>query len=127
MTKIKVTEEQFTAAMREAVAERGPDFVYPLGEEGWTDGGETCRYVRADVDEPACIIGMALHKVGVPLGQFEDVEGLAADEAIKLLVNTSDKVKSAAADAQTRQDQGRTWGDALAAYEEGVETNDDHS
>ena len=79
--KIDVTTDQFTEAMRAAVAERGADWVYPRGERGWANG-IACRYVRSDVIEPACIIGLALHRLGVPLDVLHDNEGESASTVI---------------------------------------------
>lgn len=123
-------DESFTAAMEAVVQERGPDWVYPLGEPGWVladdlmsaSGG--CRYVRTDADEPGCIIGAALHKMGVPLHQLRPWEGqsvAAVIPEIEITLNighASENLMDAADWAQTRQDLGATWGEALEKFKE---------
>ena len=118
-----VTEAEFTAAMEAAAAERGPDFVYPKGADGWVqdnpDGADWCVYVRTDVDEPACIIGTALHRLGFPLSRLRCHEGDGSDDILeKLLPDLDEAAVSAAAAAQSAQDRGCTWEYALAAYKE---------
>lgn len=111
---MKITEEVFTQAMRDAVAERGDGFIYPKGAPGWARWGSmSCRYVRTDASEPACLIGAALHKCGVSLGALVRMEGTAA---VNLDLDLPAKVRNAAQRAQTVQDDGGTWGLALIEY-----------
>ena len=44
-----ITRENFTAAMEQAVAERGEDYVYP---DEWRDGHEACQYAVAPPQGP---------------------------------------------------------------------------
>ena len=117
-----VTAEQFTAAMRAAVAERGRDFVYPRGVPGWRSGphlGNTCMYVRTDVDECGCLIGDAAHRVGVSLDQLReaDVREFSAEEMLRVCIpGLPPRIWDAAGLAQTVQDSGRSWGLALDRY-----------
>lgn len=119
------TVEQLTAAMREAVAERGADFVYPKGQAGWTYnqyGVSLCRYVRSDVEEPACLIGVVLHKLGVSLGQLSGFEGDNSYAVVPALFPDSPLfLERALAAAQSAQDNGRTWGVALQRFLEALE------
>jgi hypothetical protein len=124
----RITVAEFTAAMEAAVAERGRDFRYPKGREGWRTakpdrhwpGGTpdvTCLYVRADVNEPACIIGTALHRLGFSLSELsrhegDDVRGVLG----ALLIEPDELLLAAAASAQDRQDAGFSWGLALDTY-----------
>lgn len=114
-----VTEAEFTAAMEAAIAERGPDWVYPRGQYGWGFGqlDHACLYVRADVDEPACIIGAVLHRLGFPLRRLREHEAQGSDEVLDTLLPELDPaVRSAASAAQDRQDDGFSWGYVLDAY-----------
>lgn len=110
---IQITAENFTAAMREAVAERGEDYVYSDGQPGWEakDGG--CRYALDD-GTPACLIGLALYKVDPSLVPTDD--GLNAYQVLYSLGASKD-VLLAAGNAQEMQDTGKTWGQALVMYE----------
>jgi len=106
-TRKPITVESLTAAMREAVAERGEDWVYP---DYWRDPFGGCQYFRDG--EPACLFGLALHKLGYAA---EDVqEGVSVGNFLPL---TADELIGAAEDAQMYQDSGSSWGQALAKYE----------
>jgi hypothetical protein len=116
-------DRKFIEAMRAAVADRGEDFVYPEGTEGWSpkdfDGllSTDCLYVRTDVDEPACLIGLALHKTGISLDDLRNWEGNGA----RLVMGEKGytyELTWAAAHAQANQDMGATWGQALDKFEE---------
>lgn len=115
-------EEQFIAAMVQAVEERGAGFVYPRewrNKQGLSDSAlGVCVYSR-DTEgggrEGACIIGKALEiATGAPYEGangpadliLEDVFGDEFDQA----------VLDAAAVAQRLQDEGRTWGYALQRF-----------
>ncbi|ALL79365.1 hypothetical protein AD006_29210 (plasmid) [Pseudonocardia sp. EC080610-09] len=65
-----------------------------------------------------CLIGAALHRAGVPLHVLADHEGALADAVVDLVIEPvlPDLVRAAARAAQNAQDDGRTSGDALAAY-----------
>ena len=119
---VQITRENFTAAMRAAVAERGEDWAYPergseLAEQGWrAEEGQECVYVLPD-GSPACLIGLALYKIDPAL-----VEGLEGETVSALLLLHRLGVEDvglcgAAWDAQWAQDLGETWGNALEIYE----------
>ena len=120
---IQITDQQFIDALEAAVAERGRDFVYPRGDRRWSklpDSDEetlvnSCLYVKPDGSGAACLIGLALHKAGVPLDYLAQHEG---DPAGRVMVNlgVSWPVRSAAGEAQSSQDLGATWGDALDEF-----------
>jgi hypothetical protein len=117
--------ERFTVAMREVVADRGPNYVYPRGEAGWVEAEDPqefsagCRYVRADVEEPACLIGVALFKLGVTLDQLREAEGQTGGAVVFHFFPDAPLVLLVAIDrAQSYQDEGKTWGEALEAYED---------
>lgn len=126
---VQITRENFTAAMRAAVAERGEDFVYPaqgseLAEQGWRSEGGTCVYVLPD-GSPACLIGLALYKIDP--GLLTHVE-FQYDDAISVMSRAGvrdELLRHAAAMAQEEQDGGAPWGDALSGYERALRTAGD--
>lgn len=112
-----ITEEEFTAAMEAAVAERGEDFVYP---DEWRDEySEACRYSLPD-GTPACIIGLALHKINPALVPTYDNTERALD-VFEAIGDVPQNVALAAQRAQSQQDADKTWGVALEAYKDALE------
>ncbi len=117
-----ITRESFSEAIEAAVAERGPDFIYPLEWKEEFPGNDDptalrCVYFKEGVG-PACIIGVALDKLGV------DVEKIVNSDASTILsaLGATDLGLLRAADlAQNQQDLGRPWVDALADYQETLE------
>jgi hypothetical protein len=110
-----ITTEQFTQAMKDAVAFRGEDFTYP---EGWRDGNYgQCRYQYDG--NPACIIGEALSRCGVELQS--KWEGMGCAEVLEFYLKVTDpKLLGAAQSAQSMQDNGDSWGGALKLYLERI-------
>lgn len=126
---VQITRENFTAAMRAAVAERGEDFVYPergseLAKQGWRSEQGTCVYVLPD-GTPACLIGLALYKIDPGLlthveFPFDGAGGVMGRAGVQ------DEMLLQAADmAQIEQDYGASWGDALSGYEQTLHTEGD--
>lgn len=111
-----VTEEQFTAAMRAAVEERGADYVYPVwdraGADDYHDKYGTCKYSTPD-GTPACIVGLALSKIDPAL--VPPYKHNAGAHDLNVLGAGSDLAYAAFA-AQQEQDDGGTWGSALEQY-----------
>lgn len=125
-------DRRFIAAMEAAVEERGADWVYPkpqldpdrnpdaddsyLPDEWHSDNWGTCVYQREN-GEPACIVGLALHKMGEELPPFSIAASASSilDDYSFIL---SGEVVQAADRAQTKQDQGYTWGEALKTFKE---------
>lgn len=113
----KVTEAEFTAAMEAAVAERGEDYVYPKDNpDFWHPHDKTCVY-QTPTGEPACLIGLAMDKLGLDTPGYIETE-----ETAYMMMNTHheaefpDNVKRAAEAAQYAQDRENTWGEALEMY-----------
>lgn len=108
-----ITDEKIMATLREVVAER-PEFIYqkPLASEG---NVAVCRYVHGDV--PGCLVGQVLHRLGVSLGTLSVHEGQPAHSLADTLDIGSQAVRWALNAAQTAQDGGSTWGEALACAE----------
>lgn len=108
MDKIITTDDEVMATLRAVVAER-PDYVYEAPEE---DG---CVYVADGT--PSCLVGHVLHRLGVSLEALSVLDmngGLAAWRAVPGVL---DGVSGSTVDrlwaAQTAQDNGDTWGEAL--------------
>lgn len=118
-----ITRENFTQAMRQAVAERGADWTYPNPSEqsraeGWYSpfGSTICRYGLPD-GTPACLIGYAINLVDpTQFAQIADSAG-GADEIFAELDVSDYGLGVAANAAQSLQDEQGTWGAALEAFE----------
>lgn len=111
---MKFTDEQVHEAIKAVVEERGADFIYP---DEWKYTND-CLYVRPDGDGPACIVGAVLHHLGVPLSLLSANEGRPAYALVHYLGGVSPRAGDALAWAQGVQDTGKTWGEALASFEE---------
>jgi len=55
--------------LEEIVAER-PDYIYPKNDPDWRNDEGACVY-RLPSGEPACIVGVLLYRLGLPLPEFE--------------------------------------------------------
>ncbi|MFJ9616695.1 hypothetical protein [Streptomyces noursei] len=116
MERIKVTEADVKRALVEAVTAKGYDYVYDNGDPL----SEVCWYVHQDVngnDVPGCLVGDALHRLGVPLGEIKKHEERGAYGVAGSLIDVAEnrgRVLSMLSQAQDHQDTGGTWGGALA-------------
>ena len=119
----KFTDSQIIEALR-ATAEENPDRVYKA--PGHLAGGDlSCFYVHTDPEtgdpvSPGCGVGVALHRLGIPLEELAKCEGQAADTVVERLVPRGPYGEAArfALIFQTYQDDGATWADSLRAAEE---------
>lgn len=125
-----ITAAQALEALAQAVERKGEGYVYTdqatgirAGTDEWYDKGVDCRYAGPD-GEPACIVGTALSIAD--RAAFEAVRVIEAADgsfpAIHLHRGTKSIPVVATADAanvfywaQTVQDSGATWGEALGA------------
>lgn len=123
-----ITPEEFTAAMIAAVQERGAHYTYPTARKSATTnhygfvmytadsyhgtGGE-CKYSTPD-GTPACIIGLALHKIDPDL--VPNYSNSDPARAVLAAFGLGDEVQAAADAAQRTQDLGGSWGMALRDY-----------
>jgi hypothetical protein len=118
-----ITYTEALEHMRKAVEVKGPDHVYR--EQLQHDDGRTiCVYFNPDAT-PSCLVGHVLAGVGVTLDDldgFIDRDGyrvsLNTDQAVNDLVEhgfiqVDPKTEQLLATAQTAQDHGAPWGDAL--------------
>ncbi len=126
---ISITTERALELLTECVAERGEEYVYT--SEGdvtnrYPDITPACYYVHQDSDgvkSPGCIAGLALHKAGVPLDVLEEHERMTANSLLRSLrslgiIDYDDDAAYALRRAQVIQDDGGTWGAALARASE---------
>lgn len=107
--RTELTETEARKLLARAVEERGADFVYVP-----TAGNSPrCWYQKED-GTPDCLIGLALSYIGpIP----ENNSGGAQGAIVRLYPNTKQRVLGAMNAAQAAQDNGRTWGEALAAFD----------
>lgn len=107
-----LTVDRTLQLLREAVAEKGPDFVYKDLSGTPADSFAECRYVHGD--EPGCLVGNVLFRHGIPLVRMQDFEGEGAGRVVRELVDTYESpAPSVLVAAQETQDSGGTWGEAL--------------
>lgn len=119
----KFTESQVIDSLR-AVAEERPDHVYE--RPAHMDGGDvSCYYVHTDAETddpvtPGCGVGVALHRLGLPLEDLAKCEGEAADTVVERLCAGGSYGEAAqfALTFQSCQDNGDTWADSLSAAEQ---------
>lgn len=107
-----LTEEIVTPIIRELVSEFGADYVYKK-EEREINEGVTCSY--QENGKPSCIVGHVLDRAGVEY----DPEWEGRD-CWRILERggAPGNLASALSYAQSQQDSGKTWGEALKVYEE---------
>lgn len=127
-----ITPEEFTAAMIAAVQERGAHYTYPAPSSVATTNHQSfpvygtkidayhgpmgeCKYSTPD-GTPACIIGLALHKIDPDLVPSYSNSGPA--RAVLAGFGLGDEVQAAADAAQRTQDTGGSWGMALREYKQ---------
>ena len=135
MTLPAPTVQQALDALRAAVEEKGADFVYhnPDGQKAGTlvpnpnfDNEMTnaeCKYVHGS--ETGCIAGNAMVRLGIPRKKLANHENISASTVIRKIFADVDfnsrsnlcSVGRILSYAQAEQDDGKTWGEALAAAE----------
>lgn len=95
-----------------AVEEKGADYVYPEAEKAQylIIGDPVCSYFYEG--KPSCIIGHVLSY----LGRTKASEGSNASTVLRGFGFTLGEL-AAAQSAQGAQDQGGTWGGALAVFD----------
>jgi hypothetical protein len=131
MAKIHLTEEDAKRLLREAVAERGEDYVYPkplVDHEGEGTLTSQCFYTHSPAmdgrDESeglaaGCLVGLVLNKAGVPLGVLREHDNGTRARSFMGSLGYAGVLtfEEGAADiltkVQFRQDGGDTWGDSL--------------
>lgn len=105
------------ASMDEIVAEKGLDYVYPVLDPEWADGGPLCHYVRDDA--PSCIIGhfVVKHQIFSLDKLSNELEGKTAGDLLNRLseqsVGVGRQVRKFLTTVQCKQDAGTCWGEAV--------------
>jgi hypothetical protein len=109
---MNITDEQFYAAVRK-VAAGAPNTVYRTTVPDHQYSGTNCFYVHTDgYGNPVsagCIIGKALHSLGIPLETLREHEGVPAHRIMATLGIGSADAQDAARGVQIDQDHGNTW------------------
>ncbi|MFF5433444.1 hypothetical protein ACFY5K_25850 [Streptomyces griseofuscus] len=116
---IETSDAKVKEVLREVVSER-PDYIYSGPEYMHRDeDGLACFYVHKDEDgsnvAPGCLIGVVLHRLGVPLEELEKHEGKTPVQMLKDVVGgVSRKTATILTQAQFEQDEKYPWGEAYA-------------
>jgi hypothetical protein len=110
-----LTYETALDALEKAVADRGEEYVYP--RQG-TDTNSSCLYWHKNEQAPGCLVGLALHQLGVSAEVLESFGPAGIRMLAPSLPHLSGVEMSPAAlelmsKVQCYQDQGMPWGSAL--------------
>lgn len=111
-TDEKIDVPRALELLEECVAERGADYVYGYPPEGGLDCLYVFRDVNGEPEGPGCIAGMVLNKLSIDVPrEWEGTtfNGLPASEVF------TPAAAGVIREAQARQDNGATWGEALEA------------
>lgn len=126
---MEITYEDAVLLLKQIVADRGEDWVYPLPDgcqdcaEAAAEHGEGycswhmsdgCRYFT-EQGQPACIVGEFFYRTLEP-GTYNTIymEGRVASEAINYLpLEVDERTRRLLSHAQQMQDQGISWGESL--------------
>ena len=75
-----------------------------------------CRYTNEDSTEPVCIIGHAVHELGVPLGSLAENQSMPTCDALSLVKSSvlpSIQELDWLSTVQFEQDNGASWSEAV--------------
>lgn len=117
---IELSLDLVRMAAKAAVAKKGERHVY--SNEGFSDSYSDCLYVHGD--QPGCVVGDILHRLGVPLETLRESEGQLATEllgrleASEVIAKVPSNVKDYLQNLQLAQDYNHPWGEALKRAEE---------
>lgn len=115
-TQLTPEETEALRIMREIVAEKGHDYVYPESEKD----GSLCQYLRYDENGtavgPSCIAGHYLVRTGMDVESLRHSEGRGVIVVVGKIPLDS-RLAGALGIAQEAQDRGETWGQALRFFE----------
>lgn len=127
---IEITRNSAIELLEEIVAEYGKGHLYRAEvTEDRRKFSTSCYYVHntptdasggSEYVRPGCIVGHFLHRLGVPLDDLERHEGSAVDFVLDHLqgegiLYSEDGVLNILREAQTSQDLGNYWGEALGS------------
>lgn len=102
--------------LREVIAEKGEDYVYPRRDARDVGHGVVVTCFYAEYDQPSCIVGHVLHRAGVPLDQMAVIEGLTpVDDAARpwFAEHADDDARRLLNEVQANQDEQHSWGESL--------------
>lgn len=121
----RIEEEQVTQAIRQAVEEKGRDFIYEdyLGRSG---GLATCTY-SDQAGAPSCIVGHVIRTLSPKefttlhvrewATDADEPSSWSADDALDMAhLDVPERAELALVAAQKAQDSGYPWGSALDLY-----------
>jgi hypothetical protein len=114
---IRIRLERARKLLKQAVDTQGPDFVYNSGGNG------ACDYLPTRRNRSTgCLIGVALGLAGVDVNRLGAgaVCALAPIWRAKDIVQLDHKTTKYFTVAQAVQDTGGTWGEALEAAEDSL-------
>lgn len=114
-----ITKAKALELLEAAVAERGADYVYERIGFDSNSTGPSCVYVRSGC--PSCLVGLAMTKAGTPIEQLAEWDTRFECDAQSVLLDDGLATAGAAevlTVAQSVQDDGGTWGEALDAAKE---------
>lgn len=120
---IEIDREKALELLAAEVRTEGPQFVYKRAQRLDDNGdieGVACRYVEND--NPSCLVGRVLFRAGVHIEvirgldfQWEGVSESIREAYFPDDVYLTDDAREVLQAAQTAQDSGLTWGEALRA------------
>lgn len=102
---------QFTKSLRRVVRKRGKRYVY-----SHVDGPNVTKYLNPD-GSPSCLIAYALDDMKIAMSSYWDQSEIEKSaHTIMESLGFPESTCVAATIAQTAQDDGYTWGQALKKY-----------
>lgn len=110
MVAVTIDEDDAIHGLRQVVIEQhGPDTIYRIPQVG------RCVYVERGAC--SCLIAHVLVYLGVPVGALQPWNDTEITDVTLAGVSISDNARRVFAAAQSAQDIGETWGQALADAE----------
>lgn len=122
---IDLTPKATLALLKECVEERGKGYVYPPSQVDGLKKDSNCVYAKGGA--PSCLVGLALHKVGISLSALVRFDkhkeaGIPSELVSHGLLDIPLESAEILDRAQSLQDQGETWGEALKGARELAKT-----
>lgn len=121
------TDAEVQAAVEAAIQEKGADYVYVKPNDVFTDPDKgDCLYVHND--QPGCIVGNVMHRLGVPLETLRRHEGsnawtLIDSLALEGVLDISEWSRAMLDSTQCSQDRSKRWAEAVAYGRSDAEGN----
>ncbi len=108
------------ATLQAVVDEAGHDFRYDMRPDTFAGMGTACFYVNPETNEPDCIVGRVLYRLGVPLDvlRTNDLAGNPTCTVGRFSLEGSpvqldDRILGLLRAAQQTQDRHAPWGECL--------------